>query len=86
VGAATPDGGVVWTCRAGGFKPLVSNLVPPGVAFKRFTHYDPALVIPAAEAHAGDRLHLGIWRQGSADANTGGLLLVETRVIPVEVA
>lgn len=85
-GGTTNDGGVVWTCRAGGFKPLTSSLVPPGTAYQRYTHYDPALVIPAAEASAGDRLHVGIWRQGTVDTNTGGMLLTRTRVVPVEVA
>jgi len=81
----TNDGTAVWTAKAGGLKLLTLAMLPANAAWQRFEVDAAALTIPEAEAEAGDRLHLGICRLGSADAHGGDLYLVEGRVVPVEV-
>jgi hypothetical protein len=83
--ASTNDGGVVWTCQTAGFKPLALSVTPPATAYQRFIIDDPGLVIPQAECAAWSRVHLGVWRQGTVDGNTSDLLLVNARLVPVEV-
>lgn len=85
VGGNTNDGTVVWTCKDGGFKPLTLSFTPPNAAWQRFNIDNAALTIPAAEATAGARLHLGLWRRGSGDPHGGDLLLVNARLVPVGV-
>ncbi len=84
-GGYTDDGTAVWTCKIGGMKGLSDLVTPPGEAWRDWKTTPSGLVIPSGEASAGDRLHVGLWRRGSADANGGNLRLVAARIYPVEV-
>jgi hypothetical protein len=84
-GSTVSDGTAVWTCRAGGFKPLAHSLVPPKAAWQRASLDHADLTIPHADLSSGCLVHLGLVRRGSADSHTGAFEPVRARVYPVGV-